>query len=99
MIFNRLLRNKVKDLAIDLTIQQDLYKQVSDNRDHWKLQTQRALDQARILTNKLRDETELCDELAEYLNFVITNHKHINDMDIKRGKTIMKIYKEARYAK
>lgn len=98
MLKKRSTKDKVSDIAFQLAIYKDLHKQASESRDFWKSKEDWALNLVKVTQNKLRDEKELCDQLAECLSFIVKNYQHLTPADIKRGRFLTQIYKEARNA-
>lgn len=99
MFTKRYLKNSIKELNNTLVMYKDLYRQASSSRDFWQFQSDTYIHKIGITQNKLRDEKDLCDQLAEFVDFVSKNYHHITPADVKRARTLSQIYKEARNVK
>lgn len=87
---------KINELSSAVVVYQDLYRQAADGRDYWRKQTQMTSQARDVLKNKLRDEADLCDQLAEFVNAVITKYPHLPSEDVKWAKLLSKLHEEAR---
>lgn len=95
----KILKNKIEELSFTLITFKDLYRQSADSRDFWRSRANWATDRIRLSQNNLRDEQDLCDQLAEFVEHVTNNFNHLVPSDLNRGRILMAMHKEARRAK
>lgn len=96
MLTKGAMKRKIEEVSHNLIIYKDLYRQAADSRDFWNNEAKRFRDKVNLAKNKLRDEIELSDHLAEHLRHMVTNHNSLTPADITKGHFLLKVYKEAR---
>lgn len=92
---NRALLKQIHRLENEVVIYKDFYAQACAGRLRWKNEALREGDEKLRIKNWLKDEQNLCDLLATFIESL--NTKTLSGDQPKAHKIAMKAYKEARH--